>query len=66
MPSGPAADRRPPPEPALPLLTRACLHDRPLPDALKLLSELGLTGAEINAGGFVPAPHLPIDQIRSG
>jgi sugar phosphate isomerase/epimerase len=44
----------------------ACLHDRPLPDALKLLSELGLTGAEINAGGFVPAPHLPIDQIRSG
>ena len=44
----------------------ACLHDRPLPDALKLLSELGLTSAEINAGGFIPAPHLPVDQIRSG
>jgi sugar phosphate isomerase/epimerase len=44
----------------------ACLHDRPLPDALKLLAELGLTSAEINAGGFIPAPHLPLDQIRSG
>ena len=41
----------------------ACLHDRSLPDTLKILGECGLTSAEINAGGFVPAPHLPIQQI---
>ena len=37
----------------------ACLHDRSLPETLKILRELGLTSAEINAGGFIPAPHLP-------
>jgi sugar phosphate isomerase/epimerase len=41
----------------------ACLHDRPLDETLKILGEMGLTGAEINAGGFVPAPHLPVDDI---
>jgi sugar phosphate isomerase/epimerase len=44
----------------------ACLHDRPLDDTLKILGGMGLTGAEINAGGFVPAPHLPIDDILAG
>ena len=44
----------------------ACLHDRSLPDALAILRELGLTSAEINAGGFVPAPHLPIGPLLSG
>jgi sugar phosphate isomerase/epimerase len=43
----------------------ACLHDRSLPETLKILGELGLTSAEINAGGFIPAPHLPIEEIRS-
>jgi sugar phosphate isomerase/epimerase len=43
----------------------ACLHDRSLPETLKILRELGLSGAEINAGGFVPAPHLPIEQIQA-
>jgi sugar phosphate isomerase/epimerase len=41
----------------------ACLHDRSLDDTLKILGELGLTSAEINAGGFIPAPHLPIDDL---
>lgn len=41
----------------------ACLHDRPLEQALDLLAELGLTSAEVNTGGFLPAPHVPIDQI---
>jgi sugar phosphate isomerase/epimerase len=41
----------------------ACLHDRPLDEALKILSELGLTSAEINTGGFVAAPHIPVDDI---
>src|SRR3954447_5359385 len=44
----------------------ACLHDLPLPDALKTLASLGLESAEINSGGFLPPVHLPVDQIRSG
>jgi sugar phosphate isomerase/epimerase len=43
----------------------ACLHDKPLTEALEILSDLGLDSAEINSGGFVPSPHLPIEQIRS-
>jgi sugar phosphate isomerase/epimerase len=43
----------------------ACLHDRSLPESLKILAGMGLTGAEINAGGFVPAPHLPIGPLLS-
>jgi sugar phosphate isomerase/epimerase len=42
----------------------ACLHDKPLGEALQLLRELGLDSAEINSGGFLPAPHLPIEEIR--
>ena len=41
----------------------ACLHDRSLDETLKILGQLGLTSAEINTGGFVPAPHIPIDDI---
>jgi sugar phosphate isomerase/epimerase len=43
----------------------AVLHDRPIAEALSLLADLGLAGAEINAGGFIPSPHLPMEQIRS-
>ncbi|WP_181780288.1 sugar phosphate isomerase/epimerase family protein [Pseudonocardia pini] len=43
----------------------ACLHDKPLPEALAILAELGLTSAEINSGGFLPPVHLPIADIRS-
>jgi sugar phosphate isomerase/epimerase len=43
----------------------ACLHDRPLDEALKILGELGLTSAEINAGGFVGTPHLPVGELLS-
>ena len=28
----------------------AILHDRPLPEALKVIADLGLTGIEINTG----------------
>jgi sugar phosphate isomerase/epimerase len=43
----------------------ACLHDKPLPEALKVLADLGLTSAEINSGGFLPPVHLPIADIRA-
>jgi sugar phosphate isomerase/epimerase len=43
----------------------ACLHDKPIEEALQFLRDLGLDSAEINSGGFLPAPHLPIQQIRS-
>jgi sugar phosphate isomerase/epimerase len=43
----------------------AVLHDKPLPETLRILRELGLDSAEINSGGFLPAPHLPIAEIRA-
>jgi sugar phosphate isomerase/epimerase len=42
----------------------AILHDRPLSEALKVIADLGLTGIEINTGGFLPPVHVPnIDEI---
>lgn len=41
----------------------AILHDRPLSDALDVIAGLGLDAAEINAGGFLPPVHIPIDDI---
>ena len=43
----------------------ACLHDKPVAEALQVLRGLGLESAEINSGGFLPAPHLPIGQVRA-
>jgi sugar phosphate isomerase/epimerase len=43
----------------------AVLHDRDLPEALDVIKELGLNGAEINSGGFLPPRHLPIEDIMS-
>ena len=43
----------------------ACLHDRPLPEALRILKEMGLDSAEINSGGFLPPVHLPVEDLRS-
>jgi sugar phosphate isomerase/epimerase len=42
----------------------ACLHDLPLTETLTILRNLGLDSAEINSGGFLPSPHLPIEQLR--
>ncbi|MBF4459679.1 sugar phosphate isomerase/epimerase family protein [Pseudoclavibacter sp. VKM Ac-2867] len=42
----------------------AILHDRSLPEAITVISELGLTGIELNSGGFLPATHIPnFDEI---
>jgi sugar phosphate isomerase/epimerase len=41
----------------------AVLHDRSLPETLRILGELGLTGAEINSGGFLPPVHIPMDDL---
>lgn len=43
----------------------AVLHDRPIAEALDVLRELGLESAEVNSGGFLPAPHLPIADLRA-
>ena len=32
----------------------ACLHDKPVAEALQTLAGLGLDSAEINSGGFLP------------
>jgi len=41
----------------------ACLQDRSLADALDVLAAAGLEGAEINTGGFIPAPHAHVDAL---
>jgi len=42
----------------------AILHDRSLPEALEVIAGLGLTGIELNSGGFLPATHIPtFDEI---
>jgi sugar phosphate isomerase/epimerase len=41
----------------------ACLHDKPLEEALQILHDLGLTSVEVNAGGFIGTPHLPVDEL---
>jgi sugar phosphate isomerase/epimerase len=40
-------------------LYNAILHDRSLPEAIKVIADLGLTGIEINTGGFLPPVHVP-------
>ncbi|WP_080792810.1 sugar phosphate isomerase/epimerase family protein [Corynebacterium pacaense] len=45
-------------------LYNAIFHDRPLPEALRAIAEAGLTGIELNSGGFLPAVHIPtMDDI---
>jgi sugar phosphate isomerase/epimerase len=41
----------------------AVLHDRPLPDALDVIAGLGLQGAEVGSGGFLPPVHIPVDDV---
>ncbi|MFI6676234.1 sugar phosphate isomerase/epimerase family protein [Kribbella sp. NPDC050470] len=41
----------------------ACLHDKPLDEALAILRDLGLTSVEVNAGGFIGTPHLPVEEL---
>ena len=41
----------------------ACLHNFNLPEALDHLKSFGLTGAEVNVGGFIPSPHCPVDLL---
>ncbi len=40
-------------------LYNAIFHDRSLPDALAEIARVGLTGIEINTGGFLPPVHVP-------
>ncbi|OAH26094.1 sugar phosphate isomerase [Corynebacterium stationis] len=45
-------------------LYNAIFHDRSLPEALTAIKDAGLTGIELNTGGFLPAKHVPtIDDI---
>ena len=43
----------------------ACLHDKPVAEAVQTLAAMGLDSAEINSGGFLPPVHLPVDDIRT-
>lgn len=37
----------------------AILHDRSLPEAIEVVRDLGLSGIELNSGGFLPSLHIP-------
>jgi sugar phosphate isomerase/epimerase len=41
----------------------ASLHSYTLEEALQILKGFGLTGAEVNVGGFIPSPHCPVDLL---
>lgn len=41
----------------------ACLGDHDLAETLDVLKAAGLTGAEVNVGGFIPSPHCPVDPL---
>ncbi len=41
----------------------ACLHDRPLTEALDVLASNGLTSVEVNTGGVIPSPHCHLDLL---
>jgi len=42
----------------------AILHDRSLPEAIKVIKDLGLGAIELNTGGFLKATHVPtMDDI---
>jgi sugar phosphate isomerase/epimerase len=44
----------------------AILHDRTLPEAIEIVAKLGLTGIELNSGGFLAPVHIPtFDDILS-
>ena len=43
----------------------AVLHDRPLPEALTTIRSLGLTGAEVNAGGRSDRARSPDHMLLS-
>ncbi|OKL53346.1 sugar phosphate isomerase [Bowdeniella nasicola] len=43
----------------------ACLANYPLAEALDILKSNGLTGAEVNVGGFVPSLHCHVDLLIS-
>jgi sugar phosphate isomerase/epimerase len=40
-------------------LYNAILHDRSLEEATSFVASVGLTGLELNSGGFLPAKHIP-------
>src|SRR4051794_19859681 len=41
----------------------ACLHDRPLAEALDVLQSNGLTSVEVNTGGVIPSPPCHVDLL---
>ncbi|BBX94918.1 sugar phosphate isomerase/epimerase family protein [Mycobacterium lacus] len=41
----------------------ACLPDMTLVECLDTIGELGLDSIEVHAGGFLNAPHLPVDGL---
>jgi sugar phosphate isomerase/epimerase len=41
----------------------ACLHDMTLEETLEIFRGLGLDSIEINSGGFIGTPHIPVEEL---
>ncbi len=41
----------------------APLHDKPLEEMLQIIADLGLTSVEVNSGGFIGTPHIPVEKL---
>ncbi|WIK64127.1 sugar phosphate isomerase/epimerase family protein [Gleimia hominis] len=41
----------------------ACISNQTLGQALDTLKKMGLSGAEVNVGGFIPSPHAPVESL---
>lgn len=44
-------------------LYTAPLHDWPLAQVLEVVAGAGLDAVELNSGGFLPAAHIPVEEI---
>jgi len=41
----------------------SCLQDLPIEQVLPRLAGLGLDSVEVNVGGFIPSPHIPLERV---
>jgi sugar phosphate isomerase/epimerase len=41
----------------------SCLQDLSIDEVVPILAGLGLDSIEVNVGGFIPSPHIPIERL---
>lgn len=43
----------------------SCMHEVEFADMLNIVADLGLSSIEVNAGGFLASPHLPVAALMA-